>query len=1049
MLMWAADPTGSIAGRVVDPSNATIAGAKITAANVNTGLTRETTSAVDGGFVLPLLPVGIYRLTIEASGFQRFEQVGIEVRADESSSVPAALSIGSSTETVTVQANAQMIETQSGALRGVITTQNISELPLNGRLAASLILLSPGTVDLSAGNAGGSGDSKQTVSYPGAQSISANGGRADTVNYNMDGGSNQDHYTNVNNPFPNPDAIEEFSVLMNSYSAEYGRGSGAVVNVVTKSGTNTLHGSLFEFLRNGDMDARNFFAAHADKLKQNQFGASAGGQIVKNKLFFFGTYQGTQISNVSSGNSATVPTAAQRVGNFSSIQRQLVNPSTGLPFLNNQIPVSLFTGASQKILQLLPLPTAANGVSYYDLPDREHENQYMGRVDYNMSKHRIYGRYLDSRYPKDPVVGDKNILTSTRGYNLVSQSASASDTYTITPSLLNSFVVSYNRNDGKVVSGAPFSMTDLGSAVTSTNPAELSIAVSGYFSIGSGHPTEIDRKNFHFSDTLHWIKGSHDLAMGGDFMRMNVNINNTYRQNGAFTFKGTGYSGNALSDFLLGDAQKFIQGGGEFAARQGNLGSMFVQDNYRASRSLVFNLGLRWDPFVPYSDAKGRTECFLPGHTSRRFPNAPAGYLFAGDPGCPDGGFSSSWRQFAPRVGFAYNPGGQGKTTIRGGWGMFYQPPFVEAFNNMVDSAPFSPQYQLFDTSFMDPYRGTTNPFPGQYSTQSPSSNATFALPLSLAVAYQPNWRPAQSMNWNLTIERQLANNILARFGYVASKGTHLSYNTDANAPLPSATATADNEQARRPYQQFQQITMDTSGGNSIYNALQVSLEKRFSHGVSVSANYTWSKVIDAVSYATDLDTVNVINPYNVNAFRSVADYNIPHRLLVNYLWQLPSPKEGWMKAVFGGWESAGIWTWQSGFPLNISSGGDYSYSVPENANDQAQLVSTPHYTSGSTQDKLNAWFTTSSFTTPPSNSFGNVGRNTLVGPGTFNIDFSVHRAFVIQERFKLQLRAEAFNVLNHAQFNNPDTTVVDDNFGQITGARSPRIMQVALKLVF
>lgn len=1049
MLTWAADPTGSIAGRVVDPSNAAIAGAKISATNVNTGLTRETTTAVDGGYVLPLLPVGIYKIAIEAAGFQRFQQVGIEVQADQSSSVPATLSIGSATETVTVQANAQMVETQSGALRGVITTQNISELPLNGRQAASLILLSPGTADLSTGNARGSGDTKQSVTYPGAQSISGNGARADTINYNMDGGSNQDHYTNVNNPFPNPDAIEEFSVLTNSYSAEYGRGSGAVVNVVTKSGTNALHGSLFEFLRNGDMNARNFFAAQADKLKRNQFGVGVGGPMVKDKLFFFGSYQGTQIRNVSSGNSATVPTAAERAGDFSSVQRQLVNPSTGLPFPNNQIPVSLFTSASQKILQLLPLPNAANGVTYYDLPDREHENQFLGRVDYNLSKHRIYGRYLDSRYPKDPVVGNKNLLTSNRGFTLVSQSASASDTYTISPSLLNSFIVSYNRNDGTIVSGAPFSMTDLGSAVTSTNPPELALSVSGYFSISSGHPTEIDRNNFHFSDTIHWIKGSHDLAMGGDFMRMNVNINNTYRQNASFTFKGTAYSGNALSDFLLGDAQKFIQGGGEFAARKGNLGSLFIQDNYRASRALVFNLGLRWDPFVPYSDAKGRTECFIPGKTSQRFPNAPAGYLFAGDPGCPDGGFSSSWGQFAPRLGFAYNVGGQGKTTIRGGWGMFYQPPFVEAFNNMVDSAPFSPQYQIFGTSFMNPYRGTTNPFPAEYAPQLPASNVAFALPLSLAVAYQPNWKPARSMNWNLTIERQLANNIVARFGYVASKGTHLSYNTDANAPLPSPMATVDNEQARRPYQQFEQVTMDMSGGNSIYNALQIAVEKRFSHGVNVSANYTWSKVIDAVSYATDLDTINVINPYNVNAFRGVSDYNVPHRFLLNYLWRLPSPKEGWTKAVFGGWETTGIWTWQSGFPLNITSGGDYSYSLPESADDQAQLVSAPHYTGGATKDKLNAWFTTSAFTTPPSNSFGNVGRNTLIGPGTFNIDFSVHRTFVIQERFKLQFRGEAFNALNHAQFNNPDTTVVDSNFGQITGARDPRIMQVALKLVF
>jgi hypothetical protein len=262
----------------------------------------------------------------------------------------------------------------------------------------------------------------------------------------------------------------------------------------------------------------------------------------------------------------------------------------------------------------------------------------------------------------------------------------------------------------------------------------------------------------------------------------------------------------------------------------------------------MLNLGLRWDPFIPFGDKLGRTECFRPGRQSQKFPNAPEGYLFAGDKGCPAGGFESSWLQFGPRFGFAYNLGGRGKTTIRGGWGLFYQPPFMEAFNNMVDSAPWSPQYQALHVPLMNPYRGSTNPFPSQFAPLVPSSSVSFADPLSLAVSYQPNWKPAAAMNWNLTLERQFWNQVLLRVGYVASKGTHLSYNTDLNAPLPSPTATADNEQSRRPYQQFEQITQDSSNGNSSYNSLQVVLEKRFSHGVTVSANYTWSRSIDEVS---------------------------------------------------------------------------------------------------------------------------------------------------------------------------------------------------------
>src|SRR5579871_4871147 len=339
-LARAADPTGTIAGTVLDPSGASIVGARIIVTNTGTGFTREGTTGSDGGFVFPLLPVGIYNLTVDSSGFRRYEQTGIEVKTDQSSTVAVSMQIGAANESVTVEANAEMVQTRSGALSQVIGQQKIIELPLNGRNAAALVLLAPGTADLTAGNARGSGDTQQTATYPGGQSISSNGGRADTVNYNLDGGSNQDHYTNVNNPFPNPDAVEEFSVQTNSYSAEYGRGAGAIVNVVTKSGTNSLHGSAFEFLRNGDMNARNFFADNHDFLKRNQFGGSLGGPIKKDRLFFFGTYQGTTLRNVSLGNTATVLTNAQRNGDFSSLSKQLVDPVTKQPIPGNIIPAS-------------------------------------------------------------------------------------------------------------------------------------------------------------------------------------------------------------------------------------------------------------------------------------------------------------------------------------------------------------------------------------------------------------------------------------------------------------------------------------------------------------------------------------------------------------------------------------------------------------------------------------------------------------------------------------------------------------------------------------
>ena len=936
----AADPTGTIAGSIQDPSGAAVANARVAATNIATGLTRETMSGNDGGFVFPLLPAGLYSISAQAAGFERYEQRGIEVKTDQSATVSFALKIGSSTQSVTVEANAQMIETRSGSLSQVITEQKIIDLPLNGRNAAALILLTPGTQDLRAGNANGSGDTVQTATSPNSMSISTNGARADTVNYNLDGGSNQDHYTNVNNPFPNPDAVQEFSVQTNSYSAEYGRGAGAIVNVVTKSGTNEFHGTAFDFLRNGDLNARNFFAAAPDQLKRNQFGGSVGGRIIKDKLFFFGTYQGTQSRDVSGGNSSTVPTAAQRAGDFSALGVQLVDPYSGAPYAGNQISPTQFTPASVKLLQLIPPATDSSGIIHYILPDNEHENQFMTRADYLMNKQRIYGRYFYDDYTKDPVIGSTSIITATRGVGIFDQGTSFSDTYTISPNLLNSAIFSYNRNNGSILSGAPFPFSNLGVDIANTTPPELQLSVSGFFSIASGHPGHFNRQNFHYTDSVHWVHGAHDIAMGGDFMHMDVTLINTYRQNGGFTFSGQGNTGNPFADFLIGDVNHFIQGGGEYFQRHGNLGSLFVQDAYRVNRNLVVNLGLRWDPFIPYTDGGGRNECFAPGQQSSRFTNAPLGYLFAGDAGCPAGGFKSSWAELGPRLGIAYSVGR--KTTVRAGWGLFYQPPFVEAFNNMSDSAPFSPQYSLFRVPFASPYAGTTNPFPSQYGPQIPSSTVPFTLPLSLAVSYESNWTPSQVMNWNLTVEHQVSKDVLVRVGYVASLGRHLSYNTDVNAPLPSPTATADDEDARRPYQQYGQVTQDVSGGNSSYNAFQASVEKRFSKGVTVSANYTFSKTIDQVSYQTDLCGINVINPYNLNAYRSVSDFNVPQRFVLNYLWQRPSPKEGLAKALLGGWETSAILSLQSGFPLNITSGGDYSFSLPENSNDQAQLISTP-----------------------------------------------------------------------------------------------------------
>ncbi len=1044
-LLLAADPTGTIAGAISDPSGASVVGAKITVTAPATGFSRTAVSAVDGGYVFPLLPGGSYTVAVEAAGFRRFEQRGVAVKVDGNTNVPVVLQLGATSDTITVESSAEMIETRSGTLSAVVGQQKLVELPLNGRNAATLVLLAPGTADLTGPNARGSGDTQQGVTYPGAQSISSNGARADGVNYQLDGGSNIDHYTNVNNPFPNPDALEEFSVQTNNYSAEHGRASGAVVNIVTKSGTNQFHGSAFEFLRNGALNARNFFSTIPDTLKRNQFGGSFGGPVIKDKLFFFGTYQGMQLRNLSSGNTAFVLTSPQRNGDFSSLSRRLVDPSNKQPFPGNIVPASRIDGVTRKLLPLIPVSAASDGFLVFTRPVNDHENQFMGRVDYLVSKHRLYGRYFYSKYPRAAVPGDQDLVRGTGGREFFNQSVAFSDTFNLSASLLNSFNFSFTNNKGTATSGAPFSLKSIGVDIAGPTPPEINIQIAGFFTMSSGAPGDFIRDNFHFADSVHWIKGKHELAFGGDFLRMKVDLSNSYRQAGRFRFRGTSYSGDARSDFLLGTVERFLQGGGEYAARRGNLGSLFAQDNIRVSRQLNVNIGMRWDPFLPYTDQLGRTECFVAGKQSQRFPKAPTGYLFAGDTDCPAGGSKKAWAQFSPRVGFAYNIGGNSRTTIRGGFGVFYQPPFVEAYNNMVDSAPFSPQIFRYGVPFANPYLGSRNPFPAEFAPAPPARDIAFDKPV-VGVSYASDWKPSQVLSWNLTVERQLRKDVLVRGGYVASKGTHLGYNADINAPRYFPGAADVDLAARRPYKDFDLITQNIAGGNSIFHSLQLSVDKRFSKGFTIGANYTWGRSLDTASFLTDLDGINVVNPFDVRAYRGLSDFSLAHRFVMNYLWQMPSPK-GALRHLLGGWESSGIWNWQHGFPINITSGEDTSLTAI--GNDQADLAGTPSYTSGARGARISQWFSTSAFRVAKEGTFGNVGRNTLYGPGTFNVDLALHKSIPITETLRLQYRAEFFNIPNHPILGNPGTTVTSGGFGRITGAGAPRVIQMALKMTF
>ena len=848
--------TASLAGTVLDNSGASIPGVRVTVRNVDTGFEQSSVTDSTGGFLFPRLPIGSYELVSEHSGFSTYRQTGIRLTVNQAASQIITMQVGQVSERVTVEANAELVTTRTGAVGQVIDEKKIVELPLNGRLAQTLVFLAAGTVDLGRNGCRICGHGGV---YPGEQTAGVNGAGMGQVNYQLDGAGHNDTYLNVNVPFPNPDAVQEFNLEATNFTAEYGNAAGGVVNIVTRSGTNQIHGSLFEFLRNGKLNARNFFAPARDTLKRNQFGGSVGGPIVKDKLFYFGTYQGTTIRSEPAGRVAFVPTAAERSGDFSSTPRQLIDPVTRLPFPGNQIPVSRFSPASNYFLARIPLPNrAGREANFPTTPSKEDEHQFMVKGDYNLEKHQISGRYFFTDYERPAVIPAENVLAATSAGNAVRvQNVSANHTYTMRPNLMLTSTFGLNRQRGGSLSSAPFSFADAGVKIANAGqsalaaPPELIVNVTGAFSLGTNHLGDFDRGDVTIRENLTWIRGAHEFHFGGEAVRVSNHIINTFRMDGNFTFNGQ-LTGDGLADFMVGRSSQFIQGGGEFKDLKGTRWSFFAQDNWRVSPRLTLNLGVRWDPYWPYYDREGRVVCFQPGAQSQRYPNAPAGMLYGGDnndAGCPTGGSEPNLGNIAPRIGFAYRLTSDNRTSLRGGAGYFYTPIQTSTYNPFTNIAPFAPGFSFTDVSFDDPYGSARaqNPFPAQYGPRVPGPEATFVTPTELRAVFDPNFRTPLLTTWSLNLERQIGASWVGRLGYVGNKGTWFFAAAENSRELNPAIyipgrSTISNTQARRFYQSYSNIGFYRSGNNTNYHSMVANIEKRFSRGLTVLANYTWSR---------------------------------------------------------------------------------------------------------------------------------------------------------------------------------------------------------------
>jgi hypothetical protein len=1097
---WA-QATAQINGTVSDSSGAVLPGVTVVAIQTDTGFRRETVTDQEGAYALLNLPIGPYRLEASLQGFRSYIQTGIVLQVASNPVIRVTLELGQLSETLTVEGQAPLVETRNPAVGNVMTNAQVEALPMEGRNVASLVVTVGATVDT--GN-------PSSRSLTQSRGIAIAGGQQFGVAYVLDGALHNNVYDGDNLPMPFPDAVQEFKIETSSQQAQNGYKAGGTASFATKAGTNQFHGDAFEFARHHRFNATSPFASvnrrtgkrFDDGLVRNQFGGVLGGPIVRDRIFFFGAYQGTRTSQTPADIITFIPTAQMLAGDFSSVasaqcraQGNLTLPAA-LGFVNNQINPALFSPAAVKIAKMLPPTTDPCGQIAYSQTTKPRESQPIGRVDWQVSpSHQVFARYQLSTTFWDPAYlnSDGNLLSATLGGRDNAQhSLAVGETWVINNTMINNVRVSVDRTRVLRTHADLFGPEDVGIKMYSHVPHYMNITTTGAFSVNTGTETFSFYKpnTYALSDDFTMVRGNHQYGIGGAMSLSDWKTESNVRSMGPISFNGA-VTGLPLGDFLLGRIFEFREATPFRQDITQPYVALYAQDTWRASSQITINYGARWEPWFPQNSKDQAFYSFdmarVRSNTrSTVYPQAPLGLFYPGDPGFPGKtGMKTVWENIAPRVGLAWDPKGDGRTSVRVGYGMTGDFVTGQFFFDSRSAPPFGLEARLTGALLDDPWGsvGRINPYPltpGNY----PWNLALY--PLYITVPY--DIKTTRNHSWNVAFQRQFGDNTAFSATYI---GNHM-YNVwgvvDGNPGVvttPGATAaapctaggqtfancTASLDQRRELSlvnpalgQYYGYLDFVTDKGWQDYQGLLLSVTRRLSGGFTTSGNYTVSRCEGLINQgqsplnvATGYQIpVSLINPPSeaeaqkaYDADKGRCDAWRKHIFNITASIESPQLSNTTARMIMSGWRLSGIFRGSSGQPLTIQAGADRALNGMQATNQRANQVSDNVYGDGS----LNNWFNGTAFALPALGTYGTSPRNGYDGPGFRTVDLSLVRQFSLSGANKVEARVEAFNAFNWLIPGNPGINLSSaTTFGRITSfstAASPRIMQFALRYLF